>query len=371
MEGSIIEGSVPTTGSASTPNTTLGDESFNRAIEVLRQDGLSELRSQQFINRHRQRRDAAPTTTSAWGDIESNPNPYPFTYRFPSWHSRANELNNGSGSLSTANNSTATSRMGNTATRRRPSPGRSSDILSDARPGRPRPNRLGRHRPELSLGDSFVTLSDLVNRTRRPPRGNFNLGDYIRDEDFDQSYEGLVSLAATLGEVKPRSTPDHVVAGLKTGFYKDWATESSDKRCPICLDDYKALDPVLKLNDCSHWLHKSCLEQWLKGANTCPVCRNPVQGAASQRHLRVRSQLYRSNTSRSGGSHLHSTNSSEGSFDNTSTTVNSFSSIPAQASNQSTDPSSNSDSGPTSDIDSSSVNTFTARGGFRNFRRFY
>ncbi|KAJ3933331.1 MAG: hypothetical protein NXY57DRAFT_892250, partial [Lentinula lateritia] len=111
------------------------------------------------------------------------------------------------------------------------------------------------------------------------------------DEDFDQSYEGLMSLAATLGEVKPRATPDHVVAGLKTGFYKDWASDECDKRCPICLDDYKALDPVLKLNDCSHWLHKSCLEQWLKGASTCPVCRKSVQTSAPHRHPRLRSHV--------------------------------------------------------------------------------
>lgn len=46
-----------------------------------------------------------------------------------------------------------------------------------------------------------------------------------------------MSLAATLGEVKPRATPDHVVAGLKAGFYKEWASEGCDTRCPICLDD--------------------------------------------------------------------------------------------------------------------------------------
>ncbi|KAF9066986.1 hypothetical protein BDP27DRAFT_1226606, partial [Rhodocollybia butyracea] len=114
------------------------------------------------------------------------------------------------------------------------------------------------------------------------------------DEDFDQSYEGLMSLAATLGEVKPRATPDHVVAGLKAGFYREWASEDSDKRCPICLDDYKALDPVLKLNDCPHWLHKSCLEQWLKGACTCPVCRHPVQAQAPHRHPRIRGFTRRS-----------------------------------------------------------------------------
>jgi len=114
------------------------------------------------------------------------------------------------------------------------------------------------------------------------------LGDYMRDEDFDQSYEGLMSLAATLGEVKPRATPDHVVAGLKAGFYKEWVSEGCDTRCPICLDDYKALDPVLKLNDCPHWLHKSCLEQWLKGASTCPVCRKSVHFTSPHRHSRLR-----------------------------------------------------------------------------------
>ncbi|KAE9390124.1 hypothetical protein BT96DRAFT_833867, partial [Gymnopus androsaceus JB14] len=113
------------------------------------------------------------------------------------------------------------------------------------------------------------------------------------DEDFDQSYEGLMSLAATLGEVKPRTTPDHVVAGLKAGFYKDWASEDCDTRCPICLDDYKALDPVLKLNDCPHWLHKGCLEQWLKGASTCPVCRKSVQFPSPHRHSRFRSHFHR------------------------------------------------------------------------------
>jgi hypothetical protein len=58
-----------------------------------------------------------------------------------------------------------------------------------------------------------------------------------RDEDFDSSYESLLSLASTLGEARPRATPNHVIAALPTGFYKDWQTPDSDQRCPICLDD--------------------------------------------------------------------------------------------------------------------------------------
>jgi hypothetical protein len=42
-----------------------------------------------------------------------------------------------------------------------------------------------------------------------------------------------------MGDAKPRATPEHVIAGLDAGFYKDWATVESDKRCPICLDDVR------------------------------------------------------------------------------------------------------------------------------------
>ncbi|KAG6865272.1 hypothetical protein C0991_004011 [Blastosporella zonata] len=63
------------------------------------------------------------------------------------------------------------------------------------------------------------------------------LGDYMRDEDFNGDYESLILLASTLGDAKPRSTPDEVIAGLETGLFKDWRTAESDQRCPICLDD--------------------------------------------------------------------------------------------------------------------------------------
>ena len=58
-----------------------------------------------------------------------------------------------------------------------------------------------------------------------------------RDEDFDTSYESLLSLAATIGEVRPRHTPDHVINLLPTGTFKEWRNSESDQRCPICLDD--------------------------------------------------------------------------------------------------------------------------------------
>jgi len=104
------------------------------------------------------------------------------------------------------------------------------------------------------------------------------MGDYIRDEDFDDSFESLTNLTAALGEVKPRNTPGHIIAGLPYGKYSEWAAPGCDERCPVCLDDYHADDELLKITDCSHWFHRGCLEQWLGGANTCPVCRKRVKG---------------------------------------------------------------------------------------------
>ncbi|TCD65376.1 hypothetical protein EIP91_002740 [Steccherinum ochraceum] len=115
-------------------------------------------------------------------------------------------------------------------------------------------------------------------RTDRDQGGSHvrSFGDYIRDEDLDTSYEGLLRLTSLIGEARPRGTSRTVIDSLPNGKYSEWATASSEKRCPICLDDYEPSDPVLKVPKCSHWFHKDCLEQWLGSASTCPVCRGPI-----------------------------------------------------------------------------------------------
>lgn len=150
---------------------------------------------------------------------------------------------------------------------------------------------IRRRRAAIALEDSTGPNGDAVQRmrnrirfradgTRRRMNG-FTFADFMRDEDFDQSYESLLRLGALVGEAKPRGASSSTVDSLEKAEYKDWATEDSDKRCPICLDDYTPTDPVMKLNHCSHWLHRDCLQQWLQGASTCPVCRKAVQGPAA------------------------------------------------------------------------------------------
>ena len=105
--------------------------------------------------------------------------------------------------------------------------------------------RRGRGGRARMLGDYMVSSNSLLffssiafrfgyKILTQPP---FLFYPKQRDEDFDESYESLISLAAALGEAKPRGAPSEVVEKMEKGKYKDWKTEESDVRCPICLDD--------------------------------------------------------------------------------------------------------------------------------------
>ncbi|KAG5649978.1 hypothetical protein H0H81_001237 [Sphagnurus paluster] len=235
---------------------TRGDEEgFTQALETLRHDGLSISRSQDLINRfHRERRQDSRSSTAAaspWGIIEQG---------------------------TTARRATETAPPPSTSLPRGVRRRRTVDVddfLGIMEPGildseddsdsegaaaliRGRENdrlrllRSARRRPTPHMPPVFPSGVHEFMRVGGVRRGRA-LGDYMvpqRDEDFDESYESLLSLAASLGDVKPRCTPDSVIAGMDTGLYKDWKTTGCDHRCPICLDDYKPEDCLLKLPDC-------------------------------------------------------------------------------------------------------------------------
>mmetsp|Transcript_18326 Transcript_18326/g.27144 ORF Transcript_18326/g.27144 Transcript_18326/m.27144 type:complete len:659 (-) Transcript_18326:86-2062(-) len=69
------------------------------------------------------------------------------------------------------------------------------------------------------------------------------------------------------------------------------------RECCICLVDFSEQDSIVATPDCDHIFHKSCCEQWLKHACTCPVCRKNLvlencdeENQTSSRPFRVRSE---------------------------------------------------------------------------------
>ncbi|KAJ8474194.1 hypothetical protein ONZ45_g16030 [Pleurotus djamor] len=273
-----IEGSrlvMPEHPSSQSTRTPGEEEGLSVALSILRRDGLSSTRSQQIMDQFQDRE----RRSNMDGTMSSSTSTAHDAAR------RASEARNLPGSSFGRRNRGYPRREffatidADSSHSETPSSSSSNPRVPPSRdPTSPAHLRLRNIRARLlpsSMGSMFNPTSYADrSRTRRP------MGDYMRDDDFSPSYEFLLQLGESLGDAKPKSTPDHVLASLPTGIYKDWATADSDQRCPICLDDYQSLDPVLKLPECSHWLHKECLEQWLRGANTCPVCRNSVKSSA-------------------------------------------------------------------------------------------
>jgi hypothetical protein len=56
--------------------------------------------------------------------------------------------------------------------------------------------------------------------------------------------------------------------------------EHLDNTCAICLCGYKTSHRASEL-PCKHMFHKACLNPWLKEADTCPVCRQPIMSGVS------------------------------------------------------------------------------------------
>ncbi|CAE6413684.1 unnamed protein product [Rhizoctonia solani] len=91
----------------------------------------------------------------------------------------------------------------------------------------------------------------------RPPAPS---GDFIRDDEFDDSYEGLLRLAARIGDAKPRGTPSEVIRSMLSCRYADSDGARAEARCSICLDDYAPDDIVTVVKRCSHWFHRECVQ---------------------------------------------------------------------------------------------------------------
>ncbi|KAJ3043081.1 putative E3 ubiquitin-protein ligase dtx2 [Rhizophlyctis rosea] len=55
--------------------------------------------------------------------------------------------------------------------------------------------------------------------------------------------------------------------------------EALKEECAICLEALEA-ESVVQVEKCGHLFHKTCIDQWVKGQNTCPYCKVIVHEGA-------------------------------------------------------------------------------------------
>ncbi|XP_020578914.1 uncharacterized protein LOC110023713 [Phalaenopsis equestris] len=108
---------------------------------------------------------------------------------------------------------------------------------------------------------------------------SLDLYDEHRDLRLDidgMSYEELLALEDRIGKVNIGLTEKQVSSCLtKTTYCSSAPEDQFESGCTICLEEYKDKDD-LGMMRCLHVYHLSCINDWLRIKNACPICKAPA-----------------------------------------------------------------------------------------------
>uniref|UniRef100_A0ACD5TUK9 Uncharacterized protein n=1 Tax=Avena sativa TaxID=4498 RepID=A0ACD5TUK9_AVESA len=94
----------------------------------------------------------------------------------------------------------------------------------------------------------------------------------------DQSVYDAAAGAVHTDRCRPRGLDRDVVEAFPTAIYGDVkarmaAAKSGPLECAVCLAEFADSDELRVLPACCHVFHPDCIDPWLAGAVTCPLCR--------------------------------------------------------------------------------------------------
>ncbi|CAH8357442.1 unnamed protein product [Eruca vesicaria subsp. sativa] len=112
--------------------------------------------------------------------------------------------------------------------------------------------------------------------------GMIRFYDEHRDMRLDidnMSYEELLALGDKMGTVTTALSEEALSKSLQKSIYQDKdengpnsLNKDDDIKCSICQEEYVDGDEVGTM-PCEHMYHVSCVQQWLRMKNWCPICK--------------------------------------------------------------------------------------------------
>ncbi|CAG8517484.1 7830_t:CDS:10 [Funneliformis mosseae] len=102
-----------------------------------------------------------------------------------------------------------------------------------------------------------------------------NPDNYLDEDEFDSSYEGLLRLCERIGDAKPKGVSEDVIKTLPAKTFIMGKSKTAEERCTICLTGYESND-LLRDLPCSHDFHQDCIDSWFKNSDKCPICRRSI-----------------------------------------------------------------------------------------------
>ncbi|KAJ0697293.1 putative transcription factor C2H2 family [Helianthus annuus] len=120
--------------------------------------------------------------------------------------------------------------------------------------------------------EDYLLVDPVIN-------GVADLHDRHRDMRLDvdnMSYEELLALGESIGDVKTGLTEDVVMKSMKQRKHLSFMaiTTQNFEPCCICQEEYNNGEDVGIL-ECGHEFHTCCIKQWLTQKNLCPICKLP------------------------------------------------------------------------------------------------
>eukprot|EP00276_Gloeochaete_wittrockiana_P000603 CAMPEP_0184670594 /NCGR_PEP_ID=MMETSP0308-20130426/82849_1 /TAXON_ID=38269 /ORGANISM="Gloeochaete witrockiana, Strain SAG 46.84" /LENGTH=158 /DNA_ID=CAMNT_0027117389 /DNA_START=295 /DNA_END=771 /DNA_ORIENTATION=- len=71
-----------------------------------------------------------------------------------------------------------------------------------------------------------------------------------------------------------------VFVSIPAFHYQKTSDGCDDNTCSICINEYQ-VDEELRALPCAHRFHRNCIDPWLKGKHTCPLCKLDVSEQAT------------------------------------------------------------------------------------------
>ena len=59
-------------------------------------------------------------------------------------------------------------------------------------------------------------------------------------------------------------------------------SENLTRVCSICQENYSDGTIIRKINNCSHFYHQNCLDEWLESHTKCPECQYDLRTSSQQ-----------------------------------------------------------------------------------------
>lgn len=106
----------------------------------------------------------------------------------------------------------------------------------------------------------------------------------MRMDIDDMSYEELLALGERIGTVSTGLSDDALSKCLKRSLYVPTASssqEDGDIKCIICQEEYFSGAEVANMV-CMHYYHTTCIQEWLRQKNWCPICKSIASDSISQ-----------------------------------------------------------------------------------------